>query len=441
MARNPRKINVITLGCSKNLVDSEVLMRQIEAQGIEVVHDARDPDSDAGTVIINTCGFIQDAKQESIDIILEYVRAKEEGMLERLFVMGCLSERYKHELAKEVPEVDRYFGVSDIHQIISQLGGDLKKDLLGERKLATPSHYAYLKVSEGCDRKCSFCAIPMIRGRQRSKSIHELTEETERLIEKGVKELILIAQDLTAYGTDLYGKRELPRLLEALSGVPGLTWIRLHYTYPAGFPEEVLYQIRDFDNICNYLDIPFQHISDRVLTNMHRGITRKETLELLERIRSISPGAAIRSTLLTGHPGEGEEEFAELVKFVQDARFERLGVFSYSEEEGTWGATHLKDEIPEAVKLSRLEELMEIQQSISLSINEERVGETARVVIDRREGEFFIGRTQFDSPEVDNEVLVETKKTLDTGEFIDVTFTRAEAFDLYGTARIRSDQD
>jgi ribosomal protein S12 methylthiotransferase len=432
MARNPRKINVITLGCSKNLVDSEVLMRQIEAQGLSVVHDAGDPD--AGTVIINTCGFIQDAKQESIDTILAYVRAKEEGKLDRLFVMGCLSERYKKELGKEIPEVDRYFGVNDIHQIINQLGGNLRKDLLGERRLATPSHYAYLKVSEGCDRKCSFCAIPMIRGPQRSRSIPELTRETERLVEKGVKELILIAQDLTAYGTDLYGKRELPRLLDSLAGVAGLPWIRLHYTYPAAFPEEVLYQIRDLDNICHYLDIPFQHISDPVLANMHRGISRDETLRLLERIRTIIPGAAIRSTLLTGHPGEGEEEFSELVKFVKDARFERLGVFSYSEEEGTWGATHLKDEVPAAVKMSRLEELMEIQQSISLSINEERVEETDRVLIDRREGDFFVGRTQFDSPEVDNEVLVDTKKALDSGEFVDVTFTRAEAFDLYGIA-------
>jgi len=429
---NFRKINVITLGCSKNLVDSEVLMRQIDAQGMEVVHDATD--SDAGTIVINTCGFIQDAKQESIDTILEYVKKKEEGRLEKLFVMGCLSERYKSELAREIPEVDQYFGVNDIRQVISQLGGDLKRDLLGERKLITPPHFAYLKISEGCDRKCSFCAIPLIRGKQQSKSIEVLIRETELLVEKGVKEVILIAQDLTAYGTDLYRKRELPRLLDALAGIKGLPWIRLHYTYPAAFPEEILYQIRDFGNICNYLDIPFQHISDRVLSNMHRGISQNETLKLLDKIRIIVPGIAIRTTLLTGHPGEGEKEFSELMQFIQSARFERLGVFSYSEEEGTWGAANLKDEIPEPVKLARLEELMQIQQSISHTINEKWVGETMKVLVDRKEGDFYIGRTEFDSPEVDNEVLIETKKTLVSGEFTDVTFTRAEPFDLYGKA-------
>jgi len=407
-------------------------MRQIEAQGIEVVHD--DNDTDAGTVIINTCGFIQDAKQESIDTILEYVKKKEEGRFESLFVMGCLSQRYKSALAEEIPEVDQYFGVNDIKQVISRLGGDLKKELLGERMLTTPSHYAYLKLSEGCDRKCSFCAIPLIRGKQQSKSIEMLLRETERLVERGVKELILIAQDLTAYGTDLYGKRELPRLLEALAGVSGLPWIRLHYTYPAAFPEKILYQIRDFNNICQYLDIPFQHISDPVLSNMHRGITRNETLRLLDNIRCIVPGIAIRTTLLTGHPGEGEEEFSELKDFVQTARFERLGVFSYSEEEDTWGAANLKDEIPDEVKLARLEELMQIQQSISHTINEERVGNTMKVLVDGKEGDYYIGRTEFDSPEVDNEVLIETKKALVSGEFADVTFTRAEPFDLYGRA-------
>jgi ribosomal protein S12 methylthiotransferase len=432
MKMNSRKINIITLGCSKNLVDSEVLMRQIEAQGIEVVHDATD--SDAGTIIINTCGFIQDAKQESIDTILEYLKGKEEGRLESLFVMGCLSERYKSELAKEIPEVDQYFGVNDIRQVINRLGGNLKKELLGERRLLTPAHYAYLKISEGCDRKCSFCAIPLIRGQQQSKSIEVLVRETEMLVEKGVKELILIAQDLTAYGIDLNGKKELPRLLNALARVPGLPWIRLHYTYPAAFPEEILYQIRDYDNICNYLDLPFQHISDRVLSNMHRGISRNETLRLLDKIRTIIPQVAIRTTLLTGHPGEGEKEFFELVQFVQTARFERLGVFSYSAEEGTWGAANLKDDIPGAVKLARLEELMQIQQSISLTINEKRVGGTRKVLIDRREGDYFIGRTEFDSPEVDNEVLIETKKDFVAGEFTDVTFTRAEPFDLYGKA-------
>jgi ribosomal protein S12 methylthiotransferase len=431
MSNNPRKINVITLGCSKNLVDSEILMRQIEAQGLTVVHNA--PVSDAGTAIINTCGFIQDAKQESIDTILQYVRDKEAGKLDRLFVMGCLAERYKRELAREIPEVDQYFGVNDIDQVISLLGGNLKRELMGERKIATPSHYAYLKISEGCDRKCSFCAIPMIRGRQRSKDKNELVREAAWLANQGVKEVILIAQDLTAYGTDLYGRKMLPELLEGLAGVPGLSWIRLHYAYPAAFPEEILYRIRDFGNICKYLDIPFQHISDPVLAKMHRGITKYETLRLIDRIRTIIPEAAIRTTLLTGHPGEGEEEFSDLVRFVQSSRFERLGVFIYSEEEGTWGAGHLADDLPEAVKLARLEELMQVQQSISLSINLNRVGETRKVLIDREEGKYFIGRTEFDSPEVDNEVLIETRKALVPGEFADVTFTRAEPFDLYGT--------
>lgn len=300
--------------------------------------------------------------------------------------------------------------------------------------MTTPHHYAYLKISEGCDRKCSFCAIPLIRGKQQSKSVEELVRETERLVERGVKELILIAQDLTAYGTDLTGRRELPGLLDALARVKGLPWIRLHYTYPAAFPEEVLFQIRDLENICNYIDIPFQHISDPVLFNMHRGITRKETLMLLDKIRTIVPGIAIRTTLLTGHPGEGEEAFSELVQFVQSARFERLGVFSYSEEEGTWGAANLQDNIPDAVKLARLEELMQVQQAISLSINEKMVGDTMNVLVDRKEGDYYIGRTEFDSPEVDNEVLIESKKALVSGEFTDVTFTRAEPFDLYGKA-------
>ena len=430
MSTNRRKINVITLGCSKNLVDSEILMRQIEAQGLTVVHNATV--SDAGTAIINTCGFIQDAKQESIDTILQYVRDKEEGKLDKLFVMGCLAERYKHELAKEIPEVDQYFGVNDIRQVISMLGGNLKGELLGERKISTPSHYAYLKISEGCDRKCSFCAIPLIRGRQRSRDIKELVREAAWLAHQGVKEVMLIAQDLTAYGNDLYGERMLPQLLESLAGIPGLSWIRLHYAYPAAFPEEVLYRIRDFDNICKYLDIPFQHISDPVLSKMHRGITKYETLRLIDRIRNIIPGVVLRTTLLTGHPGEGEEEFSELLRFVQSSRFERLGVFAYSEEEGTWGAEHLADEVPEEVKLDRLEKLMQVQQSISLSINRNRVGETRKVLIDREEGKYFVGRTEFDSPEVDNEVLIETRKALVPGEFADVTFTRAEPFDLYG---------
>jgi ribosomal protein S12 methylthiotransferase len=430
MRTRPRKVNVVTMGCAKNLVDSEVLMKQIAHQGIAVVHNA--DDEDARTVIINTCGFIQDAKQESIDTILAYVRKKEEGRLDDLFVMGCLSERYKNELRSEIPEVDRYFGVNDMNLIIGQLGGDFSKELVGERVLTTPSHYAYLKISEGCDRKCSFCAIPMIRGKQRSKSVDELAAEARFLVAQGVKEIILIAQDLTAYGTDIYGKRELPRLLDALAGTKGIEWIRLHYAYPASFPEEILYRIRDYPNICRYLDIPFQHISDPVLSRMHRGIDRRGTLDLLDRIRNVLPGAAIRTTLMVGHPGEGEKEFMELLDFVKSVRFERLGVFSYSEEEGTLGAENLKDTVPPEEKLSRLDTLMQLQQSISLEINEKRVGEILRILVDRKEGEFFAGRTEFDSPEVDNEVLVQAKNPLIPGEFVNVHITEAGEFDLFG---------
>lgn len=446
MRSRPHKVNIVTLGCSKNLVDSEVLARQVDAQGIQVVHDSGD--TDARTVVINTCGFIRDAKQESIDTILGYIRAKEEGLLDSVYVIGCLSERYKKDLALEIPEVDRYFGVNDLQKVIAELGGDYRKELVGERLLGTPSHYAYLKISEGCDRKCSFCAIPMIRGKQVSRSVEELVSEANVLVggpEKGVsggagsppggvKELILIAQDLTAYGTDLYGKRELPRLLEALAGVRDLPWIRLHYAYPAGFPDEILYQMRDYPNICNYLDIPLQHISDPVLSSMHRGIDAAGTRQLVDRIREIVPEAALRTTILVGHPGEGEKEFLELCDFIRQARFERLGVFTYSEEEDTWGARNLKDALPEAEKQSRLEEIMRIQQSISLEINENRVGQVMRVLIDRKEGEYYIGRTEFDSPEVDNEVLIQSKSEILPGSFADVHISAASEFDLHGFA-------
>jgi len=426
------KINVITLGCSKNLVDSEVLMKQIEAQGIQVVHDS--VDNDAQTVIINTCGFIHDAKQESIDTILDYVREKEEGRLDNLFVMGCLSERYKNDLAKEITEVDQYFGVNDIAQIIRQLGGDYRKELLGERMLTTPSHYAYLKISEGCDRKGSFCAIPLIRRKQTSKTVEDIVSEAKGLVHKGVKEIILIGQDLTAYGTDLYGKRELTRLLDSLAAIKDLHWIRLHYAYPAAFPEGILEQIRDYPNICNYLDIPFQHISDPVLSAMHRGIDRAETLDLIHKIRNTIPDLALRTTMLVGHPGEGEKEFEELLEFVQQSRFERLGAFMYSEEEDTWGAKNLADSIPGEVKKARLEELMHIQQSISLEINQKRVGEVLPVLIDRQEGEFAVGRTQYDSPEVDNEVIIKSGSALSPGSFVNVNIKEAREFDLQGFA-------
>jgi ribosomal protein S12 methylthiotransferase len=428
------KINVVTLGCSRNLVDSEVLMKQIDAQGIEVVHDSDDPD--ARTVIINTCGFIQDAKEESIDTILSYIRAKEEGDLDAVYVMGCLSERYRKDLEQEIPEVDRYFGLNDIREVIASLGGKFRKELLGERILGTPSHYAYLKVSEGCDRKCSFCAIPLIRGKQVSRPVEEIAAEAELLAEGGVREIMLIAQDLTAYGRDLYGKQELPRLLDALAGIGGLTWIRLHYAYPASFPYRILEQIRDYPNICKYLDIPFQHISDPVLSNMHRGIDRRGSLELLDRIRSTVPGLALRTSLMTGHPGEGEKEHRELLDFVQYARFERLGVFTYSEEEGTWGAENLKDSVPGKEKKSRFEEIMQVQQSISLEINEKKIGQVLRVLVDRKEGEYYVGRSEYDSPEIDNEVLLRSGTELPAGSFADVHITEAREFDLFGHAVI-----
>jgi len=426
------KINIITLGCSKNLVDSEVLMKQLEFSGINLEHDAED--SDAEMVIINTCGFIKDAKQESIDTILGYVREKEEGRIESLYVMGCLSERYKDELRNDIPEVDQYFGVNDLASVLKKVGVDYRKELAGERKLATPSHYAYLKVSEGCDRRCSFCAIPLIRGKQFSRTVGELKKETEKLVSAGVREIILIAQDLTAYGMDLHGKRELATLLDSLLEINGLAWIRLQYTYPVSFPDEILDRIKDNDRICNYLDIPFQHIADPVLKNMLRGINKAETLDLLNRIRTKIPGAAIRTTIMTGHPGEGKKEFHELREFVQSARFERLGGFIYSEEEGTWGGRKLKDSIPEKVKLARLEEIMALQQAISLDINRAKVGEVIKVLIDRQEGDYYIGRTEFDSPEVDNEVLVQSKSPLPAGSFSNVHITDAGEFDLTGFA-------
>lgn len=426
------KISVITLGCSKNLVDSEVLMCQLEASGIRTVHDVGAPD--ARTVIINTCGFILDAKQESVDTILRYVAEKEAGRINTLYVMGCLSQRYKDELSAEIPEVDAFFGLNELPTILERSGAEYRKELTGERKLATPSHYAYLKISEGCDRKCSFCAIPMIRGRQISRSVEEISMEAHKLAEKGVKELILIAQDLTAYGLDISGKRELALLLDVLSEIPGISWIRLHYTYPAAFPEEVFDSIRNNPRICNYLDIPFQHISDPVLKNMRRGINRSETLRLIEKIRTVLPNAALRTTLITGHPGEGEKEFEELKAFVRDVRFERLGAFTYSEEEGTWGAKELDDSVPGDLKKVRLDEIMDIQQTISLEINQSGVGEVVRVMIDRKEGEYYAGRSEWDSPEVDNEVLVISGKALKSGEFVDVHITEAGEFDLLGYA-------
>jgi len=425
------KISVVTLGCAKNLVDSEVLLRQLTASGFEIAHNFSD--TEARKVIINTCGFINDAKQESIDVILQYVHAKKSGKIDNLYVIGCLSERYRHELQHEIPEVDRYFGVNDIRKILEELGGNYNKELIGERVLSTPNHFAYLKVSEGCDRLCSFCAIPLIRGKQRSKSLEELYSETDYLASNGVRELILIAQDLTAYGTDLYGEQKLVKLLELLDNVRGIEWIRLHYTYPAGFPSGLPEIIRDNPKICNYIDIPFQHISDKVLRKMHRGINHAEIISLIARIRETVPGIAIRTTLMVGHPGEGENEFRDLKTFVQTQRFERLGVFRYSEEEGTYAARYYKDEIPEHIKQERYEEIMEIQRDISLNINKKKIEKIIRILIDSREGEYAVGRTEFDSPEVDNDVLLmDPNENLKPGEFHIIRITGIEEYELFG---------
>ncbi len=425
-----KKINIISLGCSKNLVDSEVLMGQLRANQFEVSHE--DPADHSDAVVINTCGFINDAKQESIDTILGYIQAKEEGRIDNLYVMGCLSERYVQELEKEIPDVDKYFGVNDLRKIVSELGGDYKFDLIGERQLTTPSHYAYLKISEGCDRRCTFCAIPSIRGKHVSKPEGEIITEARRLAAKGVKEVMLIAQDLTYYGIDLYRENRFVPLLESLSGIGAFEWIRLHYAYPAGFPTDLLSLIRERANICNYIDMPIQHINNPILSLMQRGHTREGTWQLLEKIRKELPDAALRTTLIVGFPGETEEEFLELVEFVQNFRFERLGVFTYSHEEGTT-AYRLKDTVPEKVKQSRLEELMAVQQEISYQINQEKVGQTVKVVIDRREGENYIGRTEHDSPEVDNEVIIPAVQTpLQVGRFYPVTIEKADYFDLTG---------
>jgi ribosomal protein S12 methylthiotransferase len=430
-AEKEKVINVVTLGCSKNIVDSEVLLKQIESNGISVIHNS---DSlTAKTVIINTCGFIRDAKQESVDTILRFIKAKETGMINHVFVMGCLSQIYKSELEKEIPDVDKYFGVNNLESIIAHLGLNYKRELLNERYLTTPAHVAYLKVSEGCDRTCSFCAIPLIRGRHISKPLEVLVRETLLLVQKGVKELILIAQDLAFYGMDLYGRRALPELLEQLSDISGIEWIRMHYLYPAGFPRDVIRIMNERDNICKYMDIPFQHASNKVLRKMHRGHDNKQNYELINYIRDSIPGVTLRTTLMTGHPGEGEKEYAELRQFVEKVKFDRLGLFTYSEEENTWSAIHYKDYISEKIKKERSDEIMLIQQAISKNLNENKIGRLIKVLIDSREGEYYIGRSESDSPEVDNEVLIPVaKNTLQTGMFYNIKITRAEEFDLYG---------
>ncbi|MCL8006311.1 30S ribosomal protein S12 methylthiotransferase RimO [Gelidibacter japonicus] len=421
------RINVVTLGCSKNVYDSEVLMGQLKASGKDVVHE-----EEGNIVVINTCGFINNAKEESINTILEFMQKKEDGEVDKVFVTGCLSERYKPDLQKEIPNVDQYFGTTELPGLLKVLGADYKHELIGERLTTTPKNYAYLKIAEGCDRPCSFCAIPIMRGKHRSTPIEEIIVEAEKLAAKGVKELILIAQDLTYYGLDLYKKRNLAELLEALVKVEGVEWIRLHYAFPTGFPMDVLDVMKREPKICNYLDIPLQHISDNILKSMRRGTTKEKTTKLLKEFRSAVPEMAIRTTLIVGYPGETEENFQELKQWVTDMRFERLGCFTYSHEENTH-AYNLEDDVPQEVKQDRANQIMEIQSQISWELNQAKIGQEFKVVIDRKEGNYFIGRTEFDSPDVDNEVLIDaTKNYLKTGEFATVTITEAEDFDLYG---------
>ncbi len=423
------KINVITLGCSKNIYDSEVLMGQLKANNMDAEHEAAN--DDANIVVINTCGFIDNAKQESIDTILRYAQAKKDGLVEKVFVTGCLSERYKPDLEKEIPNVDEYFGTRDLPRLLKALGADYKHELVGERLLTTPSHYAYFKISEGCDRPCSFCAIPLMRGKHVSTPIEELVENAKKLAAKGVKELMLIAQDSTYYGLDIYGSRRLADLLTALCQVDGIEWIRLHYAFPAGFPEDVLEVMAREPKICKYLDMPLQHISDTMLKSMRRGTTKEKTDRLLQTIKTKVPGIAIRTSLIVGYPGETKADFETMLQWVKESKFERLGVFTYSHEENTH-AYLLEDNVPKKEKARRAERIMEAQQEISEELNQARIGQVLKVLIDRKEGEFFVGRTEFDSPEVDNEVLVKAEGNyLRIGDFADVRITGAEYFDLY----------
>ena len=420
------KINVITLGCSKNTYDSEVLMGQLKANGKDVAHE-----TEGNIVVINTCGFIDNAKEESVNTILEYVDKKEQGLVDKVFVTGCLSERYRPDLEKEIPDVDQYFGTTELPLLLKALGADYKHELLGERLTTTPKNYAYLKIAEGCDRPCSFCAIPLMRGKHVSQPIEKLVNEAKGLAKKGVKELILIAQDLTYYGLDLYKKRNLAELLENLAKVEGIEWIRLHYAFPSGFPMDVLDLMKREPKICNYIDIPLQHISDAILKSMKRGTTKEKTTKLLQEFRARVPGMAIRTTLIVGYPGETQKDFEILRDWVQEMKFERLGCFTYSHEENT-GAFALIDDVPQEVKQARAAEIMDLQSQISWDLNQEKVGKTFKCVIDRKEGQYFIGRTEFDSPDVDNEVLVDASKYyLKTGDFVNLKIIDATEFDLY----------
>jgi len=424
------KINVITLGCSKNVYDSEVLMGQLAANKMDVEHESEK--DDANIVVINTCGFIDNAKEESINTILEQAERKEAGSIDKLYVTGCLSERYKPNLEREITNVDQYFGTTDLPKLLKVLGADYKHELLGERLTTTPKHYAYLKIAEGCDRPCSFCAIPLMRGKHKSTPIEQLVIEAKNLAKNGVKELILIAQDLTYYGLDIYKKRRLADLLIELSKVEGVEWIRLHYAFPTGFPQDVLDVIRNNDKVCNYIDIPLQHINDEILKSMKRGTSHQKTNDLLKAFKKKVPNMAIRTSLIVGYPGETEERFQELKQWVQDTKFDRLGVFTYSHEENT-SAYVLEDDVPDEVKKARQEEIMDLQTHISWGLNQKKIGKTFKVLFDRKEGDYFIGRTEFDSPDVDNEVLVKANDTyIRIGDFANIKIEKTDHFDLYG---------
>ncbi|MBE8712990.1 30S ribosomal protein S12 methylthiotransferase RimO [Sphingobacterium hungaricum] len=426
------RVNVVTLGCSKNIHDSEVLMGQLKGNLIDVVHESSNIQEN-DIVVINTCGFIDNAKQESIDTILQFSELKEQGKINKVIVTGCLSERYKPELQAEISNVDAYFGTNDLPDLLSSIGANYRHELLGERLLTTPSHFSYFKIAEGCNRPCSFCAIPLMRGKHVSKSIDDLVKEAKFLASNGTKELILIAQDLTYYGLDIYGKRNLGDLLRHLSDVEGIDWIRLQYAYPSGFPMDILDAMNERSNICNYLDMPLQHITDNMLHSMRRGINKQKTIDLVNKIRDKVPNIALRTTLICGYPGETERDFEEMMNWVEDTRFDRLGCFTYSHEEKTH-AFDLIDDVPEEVKESRVEQIMEIQQGISYEINQEKIGQTYKVLVDKLDGDYFVGRTEFDSPEVDNEVLIDGKNTYARiGDFVQVKIDRAEDFDLYGS--------
>ena len=429
MRRNT--IDIITVGCSKNLVDSEKLMRQLEANGYKVTHDSPNPQGEIA--VINTCGFIGDAKEESINMILEFCEAKEEGRLKKLYVMGCLSERYLKELEVEIPQVDKFYGKFNWNELLADLGKEFHDEMAIERTLTTPKHYAYLKISEGCDRSCAYCAIPIITGKHTSRPMEEIIDEVKLLVSQGVKEFQIIAQELTYYGVDLYKSQKLPELIEKIAQVPGVEWIRLHYAYPTHFPEDLFRVMRENDNVCKYMDIALQHISDNMLTRMRRNVSKSETYELIEKFRREVPGIHLRTTLMVGFPGETEEDFEELKEFVQKARFDRMGAFAYSEEEGTYAAENYEDSNPQEVKQARLDELMALQQEISADLSHNKIGQEFKVIIDRKEGEYYIGRTQFDSPEVDPEVLIKADgKRLFSGRFYQVRITNADDFDLFG---------